>query len=151
MSQKPYLRILLFLLLGFIIYLIDITMNYDEESKDIYVSDQELDGLFSAWNSQTGRPPNEQEVISIINDFIEVLGIGVVPQYRQRGIAKELMNELIKFFDQSSYLKILLEVRESNVTAQNLYTNFGFNKISKRKNYYNNEDADIYLKERIYV
>ena len=46
-------------------------MNYDEESKDIYVSDQELDGLFSAWNSQTGRPPNEQEVISIINDFIE--------------------------------------------------------------------------------
>ena len=71
MSQKPYLRILLFLLLGFIIYLIDITMNYDEESKDIYVSDQELDGLFSAWNSQAGRPPNEQEVISIINDFIE--------------------------------------------------------------------------------
>jgi len=71
MSQKPYLRILLFLLLGFIIYFIDITMNYDEESKDIYVSDQELDGLFSAWNSQTGRPPNEQEAISIINDFIE--------------------------------------------------------------------------------
>lgn len=89
--------------------------------------------------------------IQFINDFIEVLGIGVVPQYRQRGIAKELMNELIKFFDQSSYLKILLEVRESNVTAQNLYTNFGFNKISKRKNYYKNEDADIYLKERIYV
>ena len=46
-------------------------MNYDEESKDIYISDQELDGLFSAWNSQVGRPPNEQEAINIINDFIE--------------------------------------------------------------------------------
>jgi len=27
----------------------------------------------------------------------------------------------------------------------------GFNKISKRKNYYKNEDADIYLKEKVYV
>tara|TARA_B100000214_G_scaffold227711_1_gene165955 strand:- start:647 stop:1459 length:813 start_codon:yes stop_codon:yes gene_type:complete len=71
MSSKPYLRIILFFVLGFIIYFADITMNYDEESKDIYISDQELDGLFSAWNSQVGRPPNEQEAINIINDFIE--------------------------------------------------------------------------------
>ena len=71
MSSKPYLRIILFFLLGFIIYLADITMNYDEESKDIYISDQELDGLFAAWNSQVGRPPNEQEALNIVNDFIE--------------------------------------------------------------------------------
>ena len=71
MSSKPYLRIILFFVLGFIIYFADITMNYDEESKDIYISDQELDGLFSAWNSQVGRPPNEQEAINIINDFIQ--------------------------------------------------------------------------------
>ena len=70
MSSKPYLRIILFFVLGFIIYFADITMNYDEESKDIYISDQELDGLFSAWNSQVGRPPNEQEALNIINDFI---------------------------------------------------------------------------------
>ena len=46
-------------------------MNLDEESKDIYISDQELNSLFSAWNSQVGRPPNEEEAINIINDFIE--------------------------------------------------------------------------------
>ena len=46
-------------------------MNLDEESKDIYISDQELNSLFSAWNSQVGRPPNEQEAINNINDFIE--------------------------------------------------------------------------------
>ena len=46
-------------------------MNYDEDSKDIYISDQELDGLFAAWNSQVGRPPNEQEALNIVNDFIE--------------------------------------------------------------------------------
>ena len=71
MSLKPYVRIILFFLLGFIIYLADITMNYDEESKDIFISDQELDGLFAAWNSQVGRPPNEQEALNIVNEFIE--------------------------------------------------------------------------------
>ena len=71
MSSKPYLRIVLFFVLGLIIYLADITMSLDEESKDIYISDQELNSLFSAWNSQVGRPPNEEEAINIINDFIE--------------------------------------------------------------------------------
>ena len=71
MSLKPYVRIILFFLLGFVIYLADITMNYDEESKDIFISDQELDGLFAAWNSQVGRPPNEQEALNIVNEFIE--------------------------------------------------------------------------------
>ena len=89
--------------------------------------------------------------VQFINDFIEILGIGVIEEYRKNGIAGELMNELLDFFNKSSYLKIILEVRESNDTAKNLYTKLGFNKISKRKNYYKNEDADIYLKEKVYV
>lgn len=89
--------------------------------------------------------------IQFIDDVIEILGIGVIEKYRNNGIANELMNQLMKYFNQSPQLKILLEVRESNSTARNLYINFGFNKISKRKNYYTNEDADIYLKEKIYV
>ena len=75
--------------------------------------------------------------VQFINDFIEILGIGVIEEYRMNGIAGELMNELLDFFNKSSYLKIILEVRESNDTAKNLYTKLGFNKISKRKyNYY---------------
>ena len=65
MSSKPYLRIVLFFVLGLIIYLADITINLDEESKDIYISDQELNSLFSAWNSKVGRPPNEEEAINL--------------------------------------------------------------------------------------
>ena len=89
--------------------------------------------------------------IQFVDDVIEILGIGVIEKYRNNGIANELMNQLMKYFNQSPQIKILLEVRESNSTARNLYINFGFNKISKRKNYYTNEDADIYLKEKIYV
>ena len=89
--------------------------------------------------------------IQFINDFIEILGIGVIEEFRNRGIAKQLMNELMDYFNKSIYVKILLEVRESNSAAKNLYTNLGFIKVSKRKNYYKNEDADIYLKEKIYA
>ena len=106
---------------------------------------------FKYWTYKKNEEMIAYVGIQFVNDFIEILGIGVIQKYRQRGIAKELMNELMEFFNQSSYLKILLEVRESNVKAQNLYTHFGFNKISKRKNYYNNEDADVYLKEKINV
>tara|TARA_Y100000389_G_scaffold131879_1_gene129255 strand:- start:994 stop:1437 length:444 start_codon:yes stop_codon:yes gene_type:complete len=106
---------------------------------------------FKYWTYKKNEEMIAYVGVQFVNDFIEILGIGVIQKYRQRGIAKELMNELMEFFNQSSYLKILLEVRESNVKAQNLYTHFGFNKISKRKNYYNNEDADVYLKEKINV
>ena len=54
-------------------------------------------------------------------------------------IAVNLMNEFIEYFNTSMYQKILLEVRESNSKAKNLYTNFGFRQISKRKNYYKKE------------
>jgi len=71
MNSKSYKKISIFFFIGIVIYFLDITMNYDEDSKDIYISDQELDGLFAAWNSQVGRPPNEQEALNIVNDFIE--------------------------------------------------------------------------------
>ena len=49
--------------------------------------------------------------VQFVNDLIEILGIGVIEEYRNNGIAGELMNELLDFFNKSSYLKIILEVR----------------------------------------
>ena len=45
--------------------------------------------------------------------------------------------------------KVLLEVRESNISAINLYSKCGFKEINRRKNYYDGEDAIIM--ERILV
>ena len=135
-------------------------------SKDLEEIENEI--FTTAWPSETIKQKiNNQEFkywvykkndkmiaylgVHFVNDLIEILGIGVIEEYRKNGIAGELMNELLDFFNKSSYLKIILEVRQSNDTAKNLYTKLGFNKISKRKNYYKNEDADIYLKEKVYV
>ena len=89
--------------------------------------------------------------IQFLEEEIEILGIGVSPGSRRKKIATELMDELITYFEKSDYRKIILEVRESNAVAQKLYRKYGFIKISKRKKYYVDEDAEVYLKEKIYV
>ena len=89
--------------------------------------------------------------IQFLEEEIEILGIGVNQGSRRKNIATELMDELIEYFEKSEYKKIILEVRESNTVAQRLYKKYGFKKISKRKRYYVDEDAEVYLREKIYA
>jgi len=63
-------KVLIFFLIGFILYLIDIGLNNDD-NKSIYISDQEINSLISAWKSQVGRVPNEDEISRIINNLVE--------------------------------------------------------------------------------
>jgi len=85
-----------------------------------------------------------------LND-LHILGIGVLKDYRNRSIAKKLTQELISYFEISQYEKIFLEVRESNEAATNLYQSFGFKQYGVRKNYYVNEDAKLFQREKIYA
>ena len=62
-------------------------------------------------------------------DVYEILAIATVEEYRNKGIAQELLDK-IKTKD------IFLEVRESNQTAINFYKKNRFKEISIRKNYY---------------
>ena len=65
------LRIIVFFLIGLIIFILDVAFNSAQDSKDIYISDQELTSLLSAWQSQVGRPPNDEEIVNIINNFVQ--------------------------------------------------------------------------------
>ena len=65
------LRIIVFFLIGLIIFVLDVAFNSEQDSKDIYISDQELTSLLSAWQSQVGRPPNDEEIVNIINNFVQ--------------------------------------------------------------------------------
>ena len=71
-------------------------------------------------------------------DVYEILAIATIEEYRNNGIAQELLDK-IKTKD------IFLEVRESNQVAINFYKKNKFNQISIRKNYYSepNENAII--------
>ena len=63
-------KVLIFLVIGLCLYLIDTSINADED-KNIFVSDQEILSLVSAWKSQVGRDPTDDEVYRIINSLIE--------------------------------------------------------------------------------
>ena len=82
---------------------------------------------------------------------IHILGIGVLESYRNNSIAKKLTKELISYFEVSDFNKILLEVRQSNDIAMSLYKSFGFKLYGVRKNYYVNEDANLFHLEKIYA
>lgn len=81
-----------------------------------------------------------------IFDEINLFKICVLPEFREYKIATKLMQKLINYFNDNKNLKkIFLEVNEKNIKAINLYEKFGFQKISVRKNYYQNSfDAIIY-------
>lgn len=76
-----------------------------------------------------------------IYDRIEIDYILVNENERKKGIGKVLINYLNNFDN------ISLEVRESNVGAIEFYKKCGFEIVSKRENYYKNEDGYLMCKK----
>ena len=81
----------------------------------------------------------------IIVDEGHITNIAVHPKYRGYGIGKELLSSMIDYAKEWQINSFTLEVRPSNIIAQNLYNKFQFKEEGIRKNYYadNNEDAII--------
>ena len=63
-------KVLIFFIIGVCLYLVDTAMSADED-KNIFVSDQEILSLISAWKSQVGRDPTDDELARIINNLID--------------------------------------------------------------------------------
>ena len=86
--------------------------------------------------------------LQIVLDEGYITNVAVGPSFRRQGVARALMEELIKKLDTLSFIS--LEVRESNIAAINLYTSLGFKNEGKRKNFYDapKEDALIMTKRR---
>lgn len=88
--------------------------------------------------------------IELLVDHADITAIAVSSQYLKKGIATQLLNNLIAKCTDLNMDKIFLEVRVSNTPAISLYEKFGFKLISTRKHYYeNNEDAYIYVKNLV--
>ncbi|WP_291327663.1 ribosomal protein S18-alanine N-acetyltransferase [Desulfovibrio sp. UCD-KL4C] len=83
---------------------------------------------------------------SMVLDEMEVLNLGVHPDYRKHGIARELMLALLKQCRDADIVKGLLDVKKSNIPAISLYESLGFKQVGVRKKYYpdTNEDAILY-------
>jgi [ribosomal protein S18]-alanine N-acetyltransferase len=78
-------------------------------------------------------------------DEAQLLDLAVMPEFRRRGIAGLLMEDLIRLLRVDGVENIYLEVRASNVAAGRLYERSGFTVTGKRKDYYSNPVEDAIL------
>ncbi|WP_414039889.1 ribosomal protein S18-alanine N-acetyltransferase [Acidithiobacillus sp. M4-SHS-6] len=102
---------------------------------DAWVMDDEADDLAAFGVLSTGAAE------------AHVLNLGVSPTLRRRGYGRKMLMHLLCRAGQLGAERAFLEVRVSNVAAQQLYRSAGFHEIGVRLNYYRNiegrEDALI--------
>ena len=120
--------------------------NFSEPWPDIAVR-SELTNPLSLWlvaveDGQVVGYVGSQTVLQ----EADMMNIAVAETHRRRGIARALVEELIRRLD--AY-QLSLEVRVSNAPAIALYESLGFQQVGLRKNYYRKpkEDALILRKE----
>jgi len=99
----------------------------------------ELDGTISgylcAW-----EVAGELEIQNVVTD----------PQFRRRGVAAALLEELLDYALGQALQRLLLEVRRHNHAAIALYRRYGFSDCGVRHGYYSNGE-DALLMERSLV
>lgn len=90
-------------------------------------------------------------VVWLILDEAHIATIAVDHSYRRQGIAQHLIAESLRRLIPRGMQIATLEVRVSNLAAQNLYKKFGFEIVGRRVRYYqdNQEDGLIMTIENI--
>lgn len=81
-----------------------------------------------------------------IYDKAEIEYIYVDPLYRNKNIATNLLNEMIRLLNESNINSITLEVRSDNTSAINFYEKNNFKNAAIRKNYYGSVDAILMIR-----
>jgi ribosomal-protein-alanine N-acetyltransferase len=82
-------------------------------------------------------------VVWVILDEAHVANLAVLPEFRQRGLGRRLLARGLLDAAASGTTQSFLEVRRSNLAAQTLYRQFGYQVVGVRHGYYldNHEDA----------
>ena len=86
-------------------------------------------------------------VFHVILDEAQINFFVVDHKYRKKGFGTYLMGYLIKECEKLNIKKLLLEVSQSNISAENFYNRFNFSTMGIRRNYYK-DGSDALLKEK---
>ena len=86
-------------------------------------------------------------VFQVVIDEVQINYFVVNQNFRKRGFGSYLMSFLIKRCKKLNINKLILEVSQSNITAENFYNRFDFSTVGIRRNYYK-DGSDALLKEK---
>ncbi len=84
-------------------------------------------------------------VVWLIVDEAHVATLATDPEYRRQGIGKRLLAYALERLIQDGARSSFLEVRESNLAAQEMYRKFGYEVTGRRRRYYRDNDEDAIL------
>ncbi len=86
-------------------------------------------------------------------DEVHIATLATHPDFRRQGIAQKLLTHTLRYTHDEGAVTSFLEVRESNLAAQEMYRKFGYESTGRRKRYYkdNDEDAILMTLEKISV
>jgi len=69
-------------------------------------------------------------------DEVHIMQVAVAPQFRRQGLGSRLMQHEVERKRKAGMSQMLLEVRDSNRAAQQLYISLGFQIVGRRDGYY---------------
>ena len=126
--------------------------HYAEAGNTIFVVARSSEDYVRPDDPETDRNPKKvvgYAAVFCAADEGNLVSIGVDSDYREMGIATELLDIAYEMALNRGVTSINLEVRESNIPAISLYEQEGFERVGKRPGFYRNptEDALIYVKK----
>jgi len=86
-------------------------------------------------------------VFQVVLDEAQINYFVVNKKFRKKGFGSYLMSYLIKNCEKLNLKKLILEVSQSNDTAERFYSRFDFSTVGIRKNYYR-DGSHALLKEK---
>ncbi|MGE5375116.1 MAG: ribosomal protein S18-alanine N-acetyltransferase [Bacteroidota bacterium] len=81
----------------------------------------------------------------LLVDEMHIATISTHPDYRRHGIGTRLLANILLHGMDEGATSSFLEVRESNLAAQEMYRKFGYETAGRRKRYYRDNDEDAIL------
>ena len=84
-------------------------------------------------------------VVWLIVDEAHVATLATHPDHRRQGIGKRLLAHALSQIMLDGARSSFLEVRASNLAAQEMYRKFGYEATGRRRHYYRDNDEDAIL------
>jgi len=84
-------------------------------------------------------------VVWLILDEAHIATLAVHPDYRRKSLARNLLMVALREANDLGATSATLEVRETNLSAQSLYTQLGFDVVGRRRHYYKDTQEDAVL------
>jgi ribosomal-protein-alanine N-acetyltransferase len=116
---------------------------WSEQALELLLSDSAF-GMVSAENEKVYSYAS----LSLALDEGEILNVATHPSHQRQGHARRVLLALMEEAKQRGLVRLTLEVRDSNLSAQNLYASLGFSVCGRRKDFYRFPREDALIMEK---